>query len=1033
MNNLIAWFSKNTIAANLLMISIMLGGIFSLPYTAKEFFPTPDPSIVQISIAYPGAAPINVEQQVCIRAELALDGISGIKRIRTRAKQNLCEINVHAESNHDINALYDDVKSRIDGLSTLPAEAETPIISQPTKIHDMMEIVLEGDVSEKVLKQQGKKIKEELEALQYVSNIEIQGQRAYEISIEVKRSALFQYQLSIDDIKKRIANNSIDQPLGTITSKQGDIILQSRAEADDAEKLANIVISKSPDGGVLRLGDIATIHDDFTQDYQILSRFNQTPALFLEVKVTGQPDVLKTNNEVLNYLEEKRKELPDALKLTVWHDFSISFKDRINMLVTNGASGLLLVFLVLMLFLRPLLALWVCIGIFIAFLGTLWMMPLVGASLNMISLFAFLMILGIVVDDAIIVGESIYAEQQQRGTGTQTAIQGAQRVFKPVIFAVASTMLVFIPMLFLPGQSAKASQAIPTVVLLTLFFSLLECLFILPSHLADMPPEGHFKNPIMQKIDAIRSRFARAMHHFTHQLYQPVLRKAVDHYGSAIASFTVAMMISLSIFIGGWLNFSFLPNVATDYITLQVTLPQGEPDELTLNITKRIEKAAEKLQAQAPFPGLDKSHISNYAVRGWNNTIYASISLDRSEKQTISSTELIDIWRNAIGPIPDAEDMVFWYQISDNGKPLQYRLSSENNRSLSEASKLLQAFLASYPGVFDVRDSLQAPRSEIELSLKDESKFGAWDIQALTQQVRNAFYGTEVKRISRDSEDIRIMVKLDDDERGEYGSIYTLPVIDQSGNITSLDTITDISYSPALQDITRVDKRRSLDVSADLKKETSDAIAISSAVMTEFAIELGMKYPDVEVSLVGQEEERREFMAAWAIYFAQAMLAIYAMMAIAFRSYWQPVIILTAIPFGLMGAIFGHLIMGQHISIFSFLGIMACAGVVVNDNLVLIDRINQLREQGVEIYQAVVQSGLDRFRPIILTSLTTFIGLLPIMSETSLQAQFLIPMVISLAFGVLFATTVTLILVPTLYYMGERFKVKAANFMHISE
>ena len=1032
MNQLIAWFSRNQIASNLLMIAIMLGGLASIPHIEKEFFPKADPTVVQVSIAYPGAAPINVEEQICIRVEHALDGINGIKRINTTAKKNLCEVNVEADDNYSISALYDDVKNRVDGLSTLPEEAERPLVSQPVRTHDMMQIVLEGDIPEKTLKLHAEKIKAELEALQHVSTVEIQGQRDYEITIEVDRNALAKHQLSFNEIRQVVAFNSIDSPLGSVKSQQGDILLQARAEADDTEKLANIVIRKDAQGGIVRLGDIATIKDDFTQDTSIISRFDETQALFLNVKVTGHPDVLKTNQEVMQYLETKRHMLPETLKLTVWHDFSVSFKDRIHTLVSNGASGLLLVFIVLMLFLRPLLALWVCIGIFIAFLGALWMLPLVGTSLNMLSLFAFLMILGIVVDDAIIVGESVYSEQQKNGPSVQSAILGTQRVYKPVLFAVASTMLVFVPMLFLPGSSAKSSQAIPAVVLLTLFFSLIECLFILPSHLAHMPKEGHFKNAFAQNLDKLRAVFSNGLTSFTQNIYKPILIKALNHYGSSISAFLVTMVISVSIFTGGWMSFSFLPNVTTDYIILQITLPQGEPDSLTKSLAKRIEKASKSVQAGALFENSEVSHISHFSIRSWNNNIYAAMGLNREHTASIDSPELIERWRKAIGPIPESENTLFYYQISDKGKPLQYRLSSNNNENLNKVSQELQDYLNSFAGVFDVKDSLQTPRSEIELSLKKSSEFSAWNMSQLSQQVRSAFYGSEIKRIARDGEDVRIMVKLAEHERGQYESIRQLPVMDTEGNIVNLEAISDIQYVPALQDITRVDKKRSITVSADLKDDTSSSIDISAAIMSEFYDSIRHRYHDVTLTLVGEEEERKDFMAAWIVFFFQALLAIYAMMAIAFRSYWQPIIILTAIPFGAMGAIFGHLIMGYNISIFSFLGVMACAGVVVNDNLVLIDRINQLREQGVDIYQAVLQGGVDRFRPIILTSLTTFIGLLPIMSETSLQAQFLIPMVISLAFGVLFATTVTLILVPCLYYLGERFTVKASKVLRLS-
>ena len=1021
MNRLIAWFTDNPIAANLLMLLIMIGGFFALPHTDKEFFPTSPLNIVEVSVPYPGAAPVNVEKQICIRVEQAVDGLQGIKSITSTARQNQCDTRIEAEEGYDIQLLLNDVKTRVEAISSLPDDAERPQVRQQNISHDMMNIALEGDVPENTLKRYAQQIKEELEALKHVSTVEISGSRAYEIAVEISQRDLQRYQLTLAEVQLAIRQSSLDVPTGKIKSAQGDILLQLRNQAYDFTDFANIIVRKNADGAVIRLSDIATIKDGFVED-PVISRFNSMPAVFLQVMVTGKPDVLKTNAEVTAYLAEKNPQLPPGMQLIVWHDFSVSFKDRIRTLVSNGASGMVLVFLVLMIFLRPLLALWVTIGIGISFLGAFWVMPLIGVSLNMISLFAFLLILGIVVDDAIIVGESVYNEQQKHGIGMATARSGTQIVSKPVIFAVVSTMLFFVPMLFLPGQSAEAAMAIPSIVLLTLGFSLIESLWILPSHLADMPPEGHFNNRIIRRFDRFRAICSNGLDWFIRKFYQRILNRALRHYGVTICLFTSAMAIVLAIFIGGWMKYGFFPKVSTDYIRVEIQLPKGEPFALSENLTQRIEASARQLQQNITFPGTDISYIENYMVRTTDATVFAAIGLNREKKASISSPEIIRMWREQLGPIPEAEAINFYYEINNKGKPLQYVLASDDNQQLQQASQLLQEYLRTFPGVFDVSDSLQAPRSEMELGLNNASQFAAWDMQTLALQLRSAFYGAEVQRLPRDDEEIRVMLRLGDEERSHHESLGALPVRDTLGNMTRLDAITTIRYTPALQDIQRIDRKRTVIVSADLLSGTTDPLAISDEVVSTFAARLRQQYPKVGVALEGEEEARREFMAAWMSLFFQTLLVIFAMMAIAFRSYWQPVIILTAIPFGIMGAILGHLIMGKEISIFSLLGLMACAGVVVNDNLVLIDRINQLREQGMRLLEAIHQAGIDRFRPIILTSATTFVGLIPIMSETSLQAQFLIPMVISLAYGVLFATVVTLLLVPCLYLMGEQVK-----------
>lgn len=1022
MQRLIIWFTRNSIAANLLMLAILVFGALSISQINKEFFPAPDLNTVRIDASYPGAAPINVEQQVCIKIEQAIDGLKGIKRITTKAKNSKCQIDVESLNNYDIKTLLNDVKNRVDAISTLPEDIEKPQVYEIVPAVEMAQLALSSDIGEIALKRYAQEIQAELEALPHISSVEIEGSRAYEISIEVEQQKLQQLNLSFAEVQQAITQSSQDAPLGKLETSQGDLLLQVRSQAKDTYTLGNIVI-RSNNEGTIYLRDIATITDGFVEGKNI-SRYNEKPSLFLQVLVNNNPDVIKTHDVLTGYLATKNQELPESISLTLWYSFYDSFIDRVNTLITNGASGLLLVFIVLMLFLRPLLAIWVCLGIGVSFLGTLWFMPFFGASLNMISLFAFLMILGIVVDDAIIVAESIYEEQKTKGVGFASTKKGTLKVYKPVLYAVISTMLVFFPMMFLPGSSAKAAQAIPLVVLLTLFFSLVESILILPSHLNDMPPEGHFNNIFSRQIDKARGFFSNVMEGFIDSIYTPTLKLSLKYNYAALAAFLVMLTFSISILAGGWLHFSFLPNVDTDHIRVKIQLPEGEPEEKITELSLRLEQASKAVQDSLFFEGTDVSYISSIYVRSYSKTIFAAIELNREYPQVVTSKAITELWNEKIGKIPEANEILFSYSINEIGKPVQYNLAAKSNEELKQASTLLKEYLSNLEGIYNISDSQQTPRSEAELSLSPAGVLNGWNASQIIKQVRSAFYGQEIDRIARDNEDIRIMLRLSKADRKEIDSLYAFPIRQGTQEQTSrLDAITDITYKPSLQEINRIDRKRTITVSADLL-EGYDTSPITKQVMVDFKAQLQNKLPHVAIYVEGQEQEREEFMSAWILFFLQAIVAIYAMMAVSFRSYSQPAIILTAIPFGLMGAIFGHLIMGKSINIFSFLGVMACAGVVVNDNLVLIDRINQLKKKGMQTSTIVIQACRDRFRPILLTSITTFIGLLPIMSETSLQAQFLIPMVISLAFGVLFATTVTLILVPTLYYTGSQLRIQ---------
>jgi multidrug efflux pump subunit AcrB len=1030
MKVIIRWFVENPVAANLLMIVILLGGITSIPKTSKEFFPSAPSNVIEVSVAYPGAGPKEAEEQICIRIEEAIHDLDGIEKIRSNARLGSGQTLIDIEADYDSEKLLNEIKARVDALNTLPSEAERPFVRLATWRREVLSLALTGDVPERSLKIYGEKLRDELAALPEVSYVELGATRDYEIAIDVSEHTLKRYNLSFDEIATAIRQSSLNLPAGSIKADTGDIQLQTRDQAYTQAEFADIIIRRQIDGGQLRLGDIATISDDFVDSNRI-SRFNGKPAVFLNVSSTAQPDVIKTSNAVKAFVERANQQLPDKLELQLWRDNSYSFRLRLETLINNGTGGLLLVFIVLVLFLRPALALWVSVGIGISFMGALWLLPYVGTSLNMISLFAFLLILGIVVDDAIIVGESIYAEQQAGIKGNAASILGGQKVSKPIIYAVISTMIVFVPMFFLPGDTAHAATAIPTVVVLTLGFSLIESLFILPAHLSHLKPEKPvpetgLRYAPLRILNRLRHYFASGLQLSAYRIYKPLLTKALNWHWLSIAAFVTALMLVISIFASGWLRMSFLPNVASDYIRATATLPEGSPLADAEEVLHTLENAALVLKERHSYidelNGEKHYYLSNLQAKVDANTIRVIIEIDRDKRAKISTRDLSEQWSELIGEIPKLEELELNYSVGRSGKALQFILASSDNAQLNKASIDLQEQLSRYPGIYNISDSMQAPRPEIELKLKPEAQHLSLSLSDLARQVRQGFYGAEVQRVPRDKEDIKVMLRYNKEERESLSHLETIRIRTQNGEELPFSAVAEIAYVPSYLQIQRIDRQRTITVSAEALKHGSDTNQVTEDLINNHFPRWKQQYPELSISLEGEQLERREFNTAFMFGALKALLVIYIIMAIAFHSYWQPVIILTAVPFGFMGAILGHMLLGKDISIFSFLGILACAGVVVNDNLVLIDRINQLRNQKMNLKAALIQAGADRFRPIILTSLTTFIGLIPIMLETSLQAQFLIPMVISLAFGVVFATGVTLILVPCLFLVGESTK-----------
>ena len=1015
----IRWFVHNPIAANLLMVFLIIGGALAIPTLDKKYFPDFELNVVSVSMPYRGAGPSEVEQQICKRIEEAVHDLNGVHEIRSTARQGLGTVLIEAESGYDMQQLTAEVKTRVDAISTFPADAERPVVTELAHRHRMVMVTLAGDIGERELKELGERLRDDLSAQPHVSVVDLSTPRPYEVSVEVSELTLRRYGLTFADVVNAIRGSSLNLPAGAIKSAEGDIQLQTRGQAYNRQDFESIPLVSTRDGAQLVVGDVATVRDGF-EDRETDVRFNGMPAHNLHVFVTANPNTLATSEVVHAWVENTRPTLPPGVALEIWRDEAEPFRERATMLIKNGLGGLALVFLVLMLFLRPLLAMWVCVGIGVAFMGTFLVLPYTGVTLNMISLMALLMVLGIVVDDAIIVGESVHSHQIAGEAGAKGAVQGARGVVTPVVYAVLSTMIFVAPMLVLPGDMAKVGVPLPVVIILALTFSLIECLLILPAHLAHMRPPRPSKVEFLRKLEAVRQKFATGMTDVAQNVYRPLLARCLKNNMVVSAFFFVALLLSLAVYAGGWMKQAFFPNVRADYVEVDIQLPEGGPYSDSLKVLDKVESAAAQLKEEynSDERYADMQPALNHIFTVANETeVRAWVQAPAPE---VDVKEVSERFRELIGDVGPVENYAVNFTFNDIGSPISLRLASHSLDELEAVSEELRDVLEAYPGVYNVNDSLQSPREEIELGLKPAAENLSVTLADLARQVREAFYGAEAQRIPRPREDVRVMVRYPERERLSIDSLREMRVRSPAGDEVPFDTVADVQFQPGYLTIKRLDRKRTLEITADVARGVADPRAVVNDIVQNQLPLLRERYPGLELNLDGELQEESEFLRALLQYMGLSMLVVYALMAIPFRSYFQPLLVLTAVPFGIMGAIYGHIITNWQISMFSLMGVIAAAGVVVNDNLVLIDRINKLRDAGHGLVESLLQGGQDRFRPIILTSLTTFVGLLPIMFENSIQAQFLIPTVISLAFGVLFATGVTLVLVPCLYLFGEQ-------------
>ena len=1052
---IIGWFVRNHVAANLLMFAIIGLGLYSGLNLRQQTTPDFDINYVSVRVPYLGAAPEEVEEGVVIKIEEVIKDTKGIKKIKSTSKEGLGSVRAEVEIGADINEVLNEIKVKVDAISTFPELTEKPVVYKVEIPTGILFVSIYGDLDEYQRKNIAEEMKDELLNFPEIKSINLLGDRNYEISIEVSENTLREYDLTMSEISSAIKASSIDLPGGRIRTDGGDILLRTKGQVYTGEEFGALVLRTYPDGSRLLLSDIANIDDGFVES-KSWGRFNGQSTLDMEILAAQAENEIETADRVKEYISVKASTLPEGINLEVWGDRSIYLQDRLDMMSKNMLQGAFLVFIVLSLFLRLKVAIWAVIGIPIAFFGALWLMP-VGpfpVTINMISLFGFIMVLGIVVDDAIIIGESIYTKIRADGHSIENVIKGAQKVALPATFGVLTTIAAFAPMLFVTGFAGPFFKAMSVVVIFCLFFSIIESKLILPAHLAyakiDEINEQEIFSPYSNipwykrpsRLFQRANRFVQNnLHSIIENKYAPLIEKAVKNRGLTIATFLSALIIIIGILNSGITKFVLFPEVPGDYVIVELTMIDGSSAESRDEVINRIEKAALEINDEwlkknpNDLPPINKMG----AYTGGMTELGTPIAGDNIgllvaelpfENRKVSVLELENMWRDKVEDMPGVKKLTFDSGRNIGGESsISFNILGEDIKQLEEASKYLERKLTEYEGVFDIRSSLNVGGEEIKLDIKPQAESLGLSMATVGRQVRQAFYGEEAQRIQRGKNEIKVMVRYPEEDRTSIDNLESMRIRNSNGDEIPFSSVATASFGKAYSSIIRENGIRVVTVSADADSSIVEPRRVIADITENFIPEMKDRFPQLEFDLEGSSSETVKLVQELTNASIAALFLIYILIAIPLKSYLQPLIIMSVIPFGLIGAVIGHIVLNEAISMFSLFGLVALAGVVVNDSIIMVDFINKARQEGMDIIQAVVNSGTQRFRAIILTSLTTAIGLMPIMTETSTQAQFVIPMAISIAFGIVFATVITLFLVPCLYVLQDDFILKLKSFL----
>ena len=1066
----IAWMASNSVASNLLMLVLLIGGFMVGGQVKQEVFPEFDLDIISVGVTYPGASPEEVEKGIVLAVEEEMRGLDGVKRVTASAAEGAAGVTVELETSTDPNKALQDAKTAIDRITSFPEDAEEPVVSLVSNRRQVIQVVVFGDQSEEALRQIGERVREDLLVDPNITYVEMSGVRNREISIEVTQDNLRKYGLTLEQVAMAVRRLAIELPGGGIKAEGGEILVRTAERRDLGREFLEIPIVTSADGTLVRLSQIATVRDGF-EDNDQAATFQGKPAVMVNIYRSGEQTPIEIADVAHRYVAEVKGELPPGVSIATLNDQSKMYRERVDLLIRNARLGLILVLLILGLFLNLRLAFWVTMGIPISFLGSLLLMPALDVSINMISLFAFIITLGIVVDDAIVVGENIFEMRSRGMERTEAAIKGAKQIAMPVVFSVLTSVAAFLPLFLVPGTSGKFFRVIPSIVVCVLIISLIESLFVLPAHLAH---RGHllqmifrfFASPFSRRIremplastgpdptddrdpnrliDALERpgrAFSRGLACFTETTYATVLKWVLSHRGLTLASGLAIFLGSVGYIVSGRIDFTFMPKTEADTVLANVSLPFGAPIEATEAVKRRLIEAAEVVLRQEGGDSVAKgifSQVGKGIIGGsgpvagvassGSHLAAVQVFLVPSDERTISASEVARRWREQAGEIVGLESLTFQYSTGPSqGASMEVELSHRQISVLEAAASQLAKQLQTYAGVKDIDDGFSRGKPQLDFKLTPEGRSLGLTAQELGRQVRSAFYGTEALRQQRGRDEVKVMVRRPRLERASEEDIEALVIRTPDGGEVPLSVAASVQRGYAYTTIKRADGRRVVSVTADTVPGVANADKILASLRKEVLPDLVASYPGLSYTFEGQRRRRMESMESLQRGYVLALLIIFALLAIPFRSYLQPIVVMSAIPFGVVGALIGHLLMGYDLSLISVMGIVAVSGIVVNDSLVLVHAANAARDEGRSSIVAIQIAAKRRLRPIVLTSLTTFFGLMPMILEPSVQARFLIPMAISLGFGVLFATFVILLLVPCTYMVVEDLKDAAVG------
>ena len=1028
MKKLIAWWVQNSIAANLLMCVIIVTGVYGYFSLEREFTPAPNLTQITVNANWVGASATDIQEQMISRIEESITGIDGIDFTEARTRESSGTVTITTKLQADYDRVIEEVQARVDGINNLPPDAQRIEVSRNRQDIFQMSIAVYGDTDPKILQRTAIDLQREIAKLPGAELNQILTKLDEEITIEITETQLRRYNLTFNDVAQAVAGSSINDSAGQVLTSAGQLQLRTRNLADTNDEFSKIIIRQTPDGGIVRLSDVARVIDGF-EDFNFKSEYKGKPAEYIQINAPDKSNITRTTRAINKYIKEKNEQLTGPITVEVWIDTSTSFTGMLSLIGSNALTGMVLVLILLCLFLRPAVALWVSVGITVAFLGAIAIAPLIGITLNLFSIFAFLLVIGIVVDDAIVVGESVHLHVENGITGERGAIGGANMVAKPVFFAVITTMLAFSPWAFLSVSFVTISEQITFVIVAALTFSLIEAFFILPAHLRHLKPINLEGNNFGAKVNRFQHGLSESLVTFSHKYFRPVAAACVKYRYITFSVFVSLMVISVAAMRLGFAKSDFSFEPGGDMMSVEIRLPEGTGFERVEEVQQQLVDAVQKINdnAKADF-GVDYELIPSPGSFIFGTRISANLGLAPLEQRTtVTNTQIEDKFEEYLGDVPDAWRVSVNAASGGGGGGGQRRgvffgVAAKDSVALRSAVDDLRAQFETYDGVVRTWDNFESSSQEAQFILKPGAEALGITLQDVTRQVREAFLGLQVQRLARDGEDVRVMVRYPKADRDSFDTLRELRIRDASGIEVPLYQVAEIEYAPGVGSITRRDRDQVAYTGATVRGDPEVRQSIMADLNDNYFADWDAAHPDAERLVLGVDEQQEILYRELTVSMFVVIMAMYIMLAIAFRSYFQPLLILIAIPFAFVGMVFGVIVTDVPIGLMSIFGFFAAAGVAINDNLVLIDYINRLRAKGVGAYQSVVDACVARFRPIFLTSLTTFVGITPMLAERSAQAEFLKPVVVALAFGVLFDFFLTLFLVPAMYGMGVDIK-----------